>query len=102
MRDSAPCEIFFALLLHLYIQKNKSMHSQIRILFDAIIKAVWFPGIGEENKRHSLTEVVELQATSPYSVHDGGIVDDMNGDIEATGTKDDVGVRRCAVDTEGC
>lgn len=78
------------------------MHSQIRIFFDAIIKAVWFPGIGEENERHSLTEVVELQATSPYSVHDGGIVDDVCGDLEATGTKDDVGVRRCAGDTEQC
>ena len=60
-----------------------------------IIEAIWLPCFGEKNQRNSLTEVVQLQTTSSYSIHDGCIMNNTCGNFESSCTEDDIRMCCC-------
>lgn len=69
------------------------MHAEVRVLLHAIVEAVRFPGIREEDEGNRLPKVVQLQAARTDGVHDGCVVDDLYGDVCRSGAENDVGVR---------
>lgn len=70
-----PYEILFGLLLHLDIEEHKGMHTKVRVFLDSVVEAVRLPGLGEEDERDSLSEIIELQTASTDGVHDGCVMD---------------------------
>lgn len=54
----SPCKILLALLLHLDIQEDQSMQTQVHVFLDAIVEAIRFPRLRKEYERDSLPKVV--------------------------------------------
>lgn len=78
------------------------MHTHLPILLDTVVETVGLPCLGEEDERDGLTKVVELKSAGTHSVHDGGVVDDLGGDVECSGAEEKVGVgRRSTEDIQG-
>lgn len=72
------------------------MHPEVRILTHAVVEAVWFPRVGEEDERNGLAEVVQLQTTRANRVHDRRVMYDACWDAEHAGAEEDIGVCCCA------
>ena len=62
------------------------------ILFQPVVKGSGFPCFGEENHADCLPKVVELQASAADGGHYGGVVHDLDGNVELAGAEDKVRV----------
>ena len=75
------------------------MQSEPGVLCDAVVKRVWFPCVREEHEGHRLTKIVELEPGAPCCVEDGCVVDDVSGNLQIARSEQQIGMRRCAVET---
>lgn len=54
------------------------MQAKTFVFLDTIIKAIRSPSVGKEDNRNRLSEIVKLQTTSAYCIHDRRIVYHLN------------------------
>lgn len=72
------------------------MQTDLHVLADFVVEGGWLPVLGEEDHADCLAEVVELEAGAADSGHDGGVGDDVCGDVELACAEDEVSVGCCA------
>lgn len=70
------------------------MQANIRILFDPVVETVGFPRLGEENKRHTLAEIIKRETACTYGIHDRSVMYDPGRDLKCTRTQNYVCVSR--------
>lgn len=87
---SASHDVLNALLLDLDIQQHQSVQTNLSVLVDLVVERIGLPRVSEENQRHGLAKVVQLQTASTNSVHNRGIVDGLVLDSELSGSNDQV------------
>lgn len=80
------------LLLDLDVEEDQGVQSNVSVLLDTGVPRVGSPGLGEPDHGDGLAKVVQLQATGTDGVHDGGVVDGLDGDVELLGADDEIGV----------
>ena len=78
----SPRQIFLALFLDFNIEQNQGMHTKVDVLLDPVVETIRLPSIREKHERHSLSEIIELQATCTGSVHDRCVVDHSDWNFE--------------------
>lgn len=72
------------------------MEPDLHVLAHFVVEGGWLPGLCEEDHADCLAEIVELEACAADAGHDGGVGDDVCGDVELAGAEDEVGVGCCA------
>lgn len=73
------------------------METDFAVFKEAVVEGCWTPGIGEEDHRYGLAEVVELQSGGADCAHDGGVGDAAGGDVEGAGAEGEVRVCGCSI-----
>ena len=72
------------------------MQADLHVLTHFVVEGGGLPVLCEEDHADRLVEVVELEARAADAGHDGGIGDDVCGDVELAGAEDEVCVGCCA------
>lgn len=71
------------------------------VFLDPVIKTVRTPCLGEEYYGYRLTEIIELQTTRAYCIHDRSVVNDLHGYTQFTSTDDKVRMRGGSIPMDG-
>lgn len=68
------------------------MHPPLPVLLHSIVEGRRLPGLGEEDERDGLSEVVELETARAHGVHHGRVVDHLRRDLKIASAEKEVGV----------
>ena len=60
------------------------------VLNNSIIKTIRSPSLSVERNGDGLTETVQLETGAADGIHDGSVVDDLNGNLALLGTNDKI------------